>query len=130
MQNYAKVRGLTEFISMQNFHNAIYREEEREMIPYCNAHGIGIIPWGPLHAGDLARPLGQTTARTEQAKGGPFERPHSEVDKIIIGRVDELAKKKGWTTGQVALAWIDTKVSSPIVGLSSVSIRIIGDMEM
>ena len=98
------------------------------MIPYCNAHGIGIIPWGPLHAGDLARPLGQTTARTEQAKGGPFERPHSEVDKIVIGRVDELAKKKGWTTGQVALAWIDTKVSSPIVGVSSVSIRIIGDI--
>ena len=91
LQNIADKHGWHQFISMQNYHNLLYREEEREMIPYCNAHGIGIIPWGPLHAGDLARPLGQTTARTEQAKGGPFERPHSEVDKIIIGRVDERA---------------------------------------
>lgn len=90
------------------------------MIPYSKAHGIGLIPWGPLHAGDLARPLGQSTARSESTKGSPFERPHSEADKAIITRVDELAKKKGWTHGQVALAWIDTKVSSPIVGVSSV----------
>ena len=91
------------------------------MIPYCNAHGMGLIPWGPLHAGDLARSLGQATTRSEHTKGSPFERPHSDADKTIITRVEELAKKKGWTNGQVALAWIGKKVSSPIVGVSSVS---------
>ena len=94
------------------------------MIPYCNAHGIGLIPWGPLHAGDLARPLGSSTTRSESAKGSPFERIHSEADKVVLTRVEEVAKKKGWTMGQVSLAWIGEKVSSPIVGVSSVSVMV------
>ena len=91
------------------------------MIPYCNAHGIGLIPWGPLHAGDLARPVDATSARKEATKGSIYERKLKDVDVAIIGRVKEVAEKKGWTMGQVALAWIDKKVSSPIVGISSVS---------
>ena len=90
------------------------------MIPYCISHGIGVIPWGPLHAGDLARPIGQESARSEAFKNTPWENPHSEEDKVIIERVDELAKKKGWKNGQVALAWIKTKITSPIVGVSAV----------
>ena len=92
------------------------------MIPYCISHGIGIIPWGPLHSGDLARPIGQESARSEAFKNTPWENPHSAEDKVIIERVDELAKKKGWTNGQVALAWIKTKITSPIVGVSAVSL--------
>lgn len=90
------------------------------MIPYCNAHGIGLIPWGPLHAGDLARSLGTTSTRKESTKGTPFEKKFTAADKTIINRVEEVAKKKGWSMNQVALAWIDKKVSSPIVGISSV----------
>ena len=93
------------------------------MIPYCNAHGIGLIPWGPLAAGDLCRPFSETSTRKESAKGTPFERKFSDADKMIISRVEEIAKKRGWTMTQVALAWIDKKVSSPIVGCSSVSIE-------
>lgn len=90
------------------------------MIPYCNAHGIGLIPWGPLQGGDLAKAIGQDSTRKESAKGTPFEQKFSDADRSIISRVEELAKKKGWKMNEVALAWIDTKVSSPIVGCSSV----------
>ena len=96
--------------------------QEREMNPYCNTHGIGLIPWGPLHAGDLARPLGTTTVRKEGAKGTPLEKKLSEADETIVRRVEEVAKKKGWSMNQVALAWIGKKVSSPIVGISSVRV--------
>lgn len=86
------------------------------MNPYCNAHGIGLIPWGPLQAGDLARPIDIHTTRR-----ATNEKVYSEADKAIIVRVEEIAQKRGWTMSQVALAWIDKKVSSPIVGISSVS---------
>ena len=93
------------------------------MIPYCNAHGIGLIPWGPLQGGDLAKSIDQDSTRKDSAKGTPFEKKYSDADKAIISRVEELAKKKGWKMSEVALAWIATKVSSPIVGCSSVRMR-------
>lgn len=90
------------------------------MIPYCNAHGIGLIPWGPLQAGDLARPVTEQTARKESVKGTLIEKKFSEADKAVISRVEEISKKRGWKMSEVALAWAGTKVSSPIVGCSSV----------
>ena len=92
------------------------------MISYCNAHGIGLIPYSPLQGGDLSRPIAsnESTARQESVKGTPFEKQLSEADKAIIGRVEEVAKEKGWTMAQVALAWISKKVSSPIVGVTLV----------
>ena len=106
---------------MQNHYSLIYREEEREMIPYCNAAGVGLIPWGPLHAGDLARSYDQTSTRKEGKKGTPHDKTMSDADLETIDRVGEIAQKRGWTRGQVALAWIAKRVSSPIVGCSSVS---------
>lgn len=91
------------------------------MIPYCKAHGIGLIPWGPLQGGDLAKPADQSSTRKEMTKGTPFEKASSKEDLVIIGRVQELATKRGWKMSEVALAWVDSKVSSPIVGCSSVS---------
>jgi aryl-alcohol dehydrogenase-like predicted oxidoreductase len=95
------------------------------MIPYCHAHGIGLIPWGPLHAGDLARPLSQdvSTARSEGKKGTEDEKPMSEADREVVRRLEEVAGKKGsgWGMSSVALAWAGGKVTSPIVGVSSVS---------
>ena len=91
------------------------------MIPYCKAHGIGLIPWSPLHQGALAKPFSESSARKEATKGTPFEMPITDVDKTIISRVEEIAKKKGWKMSEVALAWIDKKVTSPIVGVNSVS---------
>ena len=91
------------------------------MNAYCNYHGVGLIPWGPLHGGDLARPLSvQTTSRAGSLKGTPFEKKYTDADEEIVKRVEEIAKKKGWKMSQVAVVWSRSKVSSPIVGISSV----------
>ncbi|KAL7008174.1 hypothetical protein EMMF5_002356 [Cystobasidiomycetes sp. EMM_F5] len=125
MQNCAEKNGWTKFISMQNHYSLLYREEEREVNAYCNYTGVGLIPWGPLAAGSLARPASDLskTARGEtkdkQHISGGSEHNHKAED-VIIGRVEELAKKHNCTMGQVALAWINKRVSSPIVGFSSV----------
>ena len=91
------------------------------MMAYCKFNGIGVVPWFPLHQGALARPLGSVdTARTNSSKGTPFAFNPSEADKEIIKRVEEVAKKRGVSMAKVALAWVAGKVSSPIVGISSV----------
>ena len=128
MQFCAEKHGWTKFISMQNHYSLLYREEEREMNRFCNETGVGLIPWSPLARGNLARPASSSgsTARSAADKSTPFNPamqyppPITEVDLTIIGRVEEIAKKKGWTMSQVALTWINTKVTSPIVGFSSV----------
>jgi aryl-alcohol dehydrogenase-like predicted oxidoreductase len=109
---------------MQNQYSLTYREEEREMNAYCNFAGIGLIPWGPLNAGMLARPVdGESTTRAESTKGTPFERKSVEWQNEIINRVEKVSKDKNWKMSQVALAWINEKVASPIVGFSSVSLH-------
>ena len=95
------------------------------MIPYCKAHGIGLIPWGPLQGGALAKSPDQSSARKDTAKGTPREKKFSKEDHEIVSRVQEVAKKRGWKMSEVALAWVDSKVSSPIVGCSSVSFALL-----
>jgi aryl-alcohol dehydrogenase-like predicted oxidoreductase len=119
MQNYAISKGLTPFISMQDFHNAIYREEEREMFPTLEHFGVGAIPWSPLASGFLTRPLGEQTKRSETDnyfKG--FKNSLQESDNEINRKVDEIAKKKGVKMAQVAVAYELSKsvIAAPIVG--------------
>ena len=90
------------------------------MIPYCKAHGIGIIPWAPLHSGALAKPAQAVSLRKDSMSGTPLVFKLTKEDSTIVDRVEEIAKKRGWKMGQVALAWIDTKVVSPIGGCSTV----------
>jgi len=120
MQNYAINNRLTPFISMQNHYNMIYREEEREMMPTLKHFGVGSIPWSPLARGLLTRPLG------EQTKRGDSDRMINgyskfDSDKDIVNRLEEIAKKKGASMAQIALAWVMQKegVSAPIVGTTS-----------
>lgn len=121
LQFAAEKHGWTKFVSMQNHYNLCYREEEREMIKFCHETGVGLIPWSPLHRGFLARPLdAPATTRVETTKTSPFAVKPTEADRQIIGRVQELAEKKGWKMSQVALAWIVKKGTVPIVGFSSV----------
>jgi len=125
MQFIAEKNGWTKFISMQNHYSLLYREEEREMNKFCNETGVGLIPWSPLARGHLARPLsefGKTPRSEMEASGRGFggSRTLSEASKQVINRVEEIAKKKGWTMSQVSLAWINARCASPIVGLSSV----------
>ncbi|KAJ7583406.1 NADP-dependent oxidoreductase domain-containing protein [Mycena floridula] len=110
----------TKFVSMQNEYSLLYREEEREMIPYCKFAGIGLIPWGPLQAGDLARPIGSSDSARIKNREESWGVKFSDADKTIIARVEEIAKQRDQTMAQVALAWVSAKVSSPIVGISSI----------
>ncbi|KZP01287.1 Aldo/keto reductase [Calocera viscosa TUFC12733] len=118
-QHVAEKNGWAKFVSMQNCYSLLYREEEREMNKYCDCIGVGLIPWGPLAHGHLARPLSETTLRQDSVKGTRYEASKTEADTEIISRVEKLAKEKGWTMGQVSQAWINTKVCSPIIGFSS-----------
>lgn len=124
LQNIAARNGWHKFISMQNYHNLIAREEEREMIPYCLDSGVGLIPWSPMARGALARPWGSRSTLRENTDGALkmlVRSRETESDKAIVDRVEELARKKGVSMAQIALAWsLSHERECPIVGLSSV----------
>ena len=115
-QAAAREHGGTRFVSMQNHYNLIYREEEREMLPLCEAQGVGVLPWSPLARGRLARPWGQDTNRSETDAFG--KTLYRDEDSVIVERVGDVAKRLGVSRAEVALAWLlhDARVSSPIVG--------------
>ncbi|KAK9243029.1 NADP-dependent oxidoreductase domain-containing protein [Lipomyces tetrasporus] len=115
LQHVAEKNRWAKFVSMQDQYNLLYREEEREVIPYCNLTGVGLIPWSPLAAGDLARPIAATSLRKE---GSDQSTDPAAVE--IINRVEKVAVEKGWLMTDVALAWILGKVASPIVGVNSI----------
>lgn len=106
LQNVAAINKWTKFISMQNHYSLLYREEEREMIPYCKATGVGLIPWSPLARGRLTRlpASGDQSIRASAEGSGANASAFTDVDKAIIGRVHEIAEKKGWSMATVALA--------------------------
>ncbi|KAH7412808.1 NADP-dependent oxidoreductase domain-containing protein [Cadophora sp. MPI-SDFR-AT-0126] len=114
MQFIAEKNGWTKFVSMQNYYNLLYREEEREMIRFCNDTGVGLIPYSPIAGGKLARPAGYDKSARSQM--GP---PLTDADLEIIKRVEEIAGKKGWKMSQVALAWLRSKGAVPINGFNS-----------
>ncbi|KAM7221758.1 oxidoreductase [Rhypophila decipiens] len=116
----AEKNGWTKFISMQNQYNLLYREEEREMNRFCNATGVGLVPWAPLCRGHLARRPDEA-GKTARSKGeAPGAHGTVEPDLSIIQRVVELADKHSWPISHVALAWINKRVTSPIIGFSSI----------
>jgi 1-deoxyxylulose-5-phosphate synthase len=112
--------GWARFISMQNFVNLIYREEEREMLPLCKAEGIGVIPWSPLARGRLARPWNaEGTNRSEKDRfGAHIYARVSSGDRQIIDEVGNIAARRNIPRAQVALAWLLQKpeITAPIVG--------------
>ncbi|KAL2149214.1 hypothetical protein VTH82DRAFT_8562 [Thermothelomyces myriococcoides] len=121
MQFCAERNGWTKFISMQNQYNLLYREEEREMNRFCNDTGVGLIPWAPLCRGHLARrpeQYGTTTRSKGEKENVPGAHGTVEPDLTIIKRVIEIADKHGWPMSHVALAWINKRVTSPIIGFS------------
>ena len=123
LQNIAEKHNWHKFISMQNYHNLIYREEEREMLPYCADTGIGCIPWSPIARGVLARPWGDRSTLREETDNflkSLIRARETEVDKAIVDRLEEVAKKKGVKMAQVATAWVlRREMVNPIIGLGS-----------
>jgi aryl-alcohol dehydrogenase (NADP+) len=136
----ADQHGWTRFVSMQNHYNLVYREEEREMIPFCLEEGIGVIPWSPLARGFLAgnrtrneieevmteeeqdTTLAVNPGITMRAKTDDFAHYlyYADNDFDVVENVKQVAEKRGVTPAQIALAWLLRKpgVTSPIIGAS------------
>jgi 1-deoxyxylulose-5-phosphate synthase len=116
-----RANGWATFISMQNYYNLLYREDEREMLRLCASEGIGVTPWSPLARGRLARPSSAENV-TERAKTDAFGKSlfvkTTDLDRPIIDRTNEIAKARGVSPAQVAMAWLLRKpaVTSPIFG--------------
>ena len=115
--------GAPRFVSMQNYYNLVYREEEREMLPLCRAEGIGVIPFSPLARGFVVgNRTKQDYGETVRAKTDEFSRRqyYSETDFKIVDRITEVARDRGVNNAQIALAWVlqQPGVTAPIVGAS------------
>lgn len=120
-QEVARKNGWTTFVSMQNYLNLLYREEEREMIPMCADQGVGLIPWSPLARGKLARPVGETSQRNEtDVTSHRLYAATEDADNQVINAVEKIAHARGVPMAQIGLAWVLSKpeVSAPIVGAS------------
>ncbi|RKP55835.1 aldo/keto reductase [Pararobbsia silviterrae] len=109
----------TRFVTMQNYVNLLYREEEREMLPLCAAEGIGVIPWSPLARGRLTRDWDTQSARSDTDAFGKTLYANTEhADRQVVEAVAEIAKARGIPRAQVALAWVLQKsvITAPIIG--------------
>ena len=117
----SRLNGWTQFVSMQDHLNLLYREEEREMLPFCEDQKIAVIPWSPLARGRLTRDWNESTSRSESDQvGKTLYNQAIESDKKIIDAVGALAKARGVPRAQIGIAWIAQKsaVTAPIVGAS------------
>ena len=128
LQLTAERHSWTKFVSMQNHYNLIYREEEREMNPYCTKSGVALTPWSPLARGILTGAYKGSfdDGSTTRSKGMDRKRTEGlyrgEMDFQIAARVVEVAKRLGHTPAQIAVAWLLNKpgVTAPVVGVSRV----------
>ena len=119
MLNTSERLGITRFATMQNHYNLVYREEEREMVPLCQAEGVGLLPWSPLARGLLA---GNRKAQTLRSKEDDYSKKlyTQEADDRVVDCVAQVAKDRGLPPAQIALAWLlqKSQVTAPIVGAS------------
>ncbi|MFI9550438.1 aldo/keto reductase [Nonomuraea endophytica] len=118
-QHVAEVNGWTKFVSMQPQYNLLYREEEREMLPLCRDQGVGVIPWGPLARGVLARPALAQAATTRSANDGRIPATYeTDSNRAILDRLIQVAAERELPPAQVALAWLmhQPGLTAPIVG--------------
>jgi len=126
MQFIARERGWTRFVSMQNHYNLAYREEEREMIPFCRDQGVGLIPWSPLARGFLAgtRKRGEKTAETSRGSTDELLQAYygQDADFDVLEALSAVAGQRGVKNAEVAYAWLLSRpgVTAPIVGASKV----------
>jgi aryl-alcohol dehydrogenase-like predicted oxidoreductase len=119
-QYTADLNGWTRFVSMQNHYNLVYREEEREMIPFCIDQGVGVLPWSPLARGLLAgardRAGGATTTRSTS---DPFASElYNADDYAVVDAVEAIAAARGVPPARISLAWLLSRpgVTAPIFG--------------
>ena len=114
----AEKEGFAKFISVQGHYNLIFREEEREMVPFCEEENIALTPYSALASGRLSRKPGEKdTKRAAEDAYAKFKYDATaQQDSVIINRAAELAQRHGVSMTEVSLAWLLTKVASPVVG--------------
>jgi aryl-alcohol dehydrogenase (NADP+) len=120
----AEKMGMTKFVSMQNFYNLVYREEEREMLPLCHDAGVGVIPWSPLARGFLGRSHAKALEKqsTRAKSDNILDMAFDDADVETLSRVEEIGKKRGKNNAQIATAWLLAKgITAPIIGASKMS---------
>ena len=115
--NLAEQEGFAKFVSVQSHYNLIFREEEREMAPFCREENIAMTPYSSLAGGRLSKHPGETSKRLQedsyaQLKYGGM----ADQDAPILRRVAELADQRGVSMTEISLAWLLTKVTAPVVG--------------
>ena len=117
-QHVAALHGWTRFVSMQPQYNLLYREDEREMLPFCADQGVAVLPWSPLARGRLSRAWGDTTFRNEH--DDRMKVLYDDGDKAVVDRVSELSARLGVPQAQLALAWVRRHpvVTAPIIGVT------------
>ena len=113
----AEREGFPKFVSVQNHMNLLFREDEREVAPCCAEEGIALTPYSALASGRLSRKPGETSKRFEEDSYAKFKYDATaDADELVIERVAEIAAARGVTMTEVSLAWLLTKVASPVVG--------------
>ncbi|MDM7891038.1 aldo/keto reductase [Curtobacterium caseinilyticum] len=121
MQHAAELHGWTKFVSMQDQYNLLEREEEREMHPFAQATGVGVIPWSPLARGKVTRPWdaqGSGSRSGTDEFGKTLYRQDEDANRAIVDAVQQVAEARGASMAQIALAWVAGKpaVTAPIIG--------------
>ena len=118
----AEREGFAKFVSIQGHYNLIFREEEREMAKLCDEDNIAMTPYSALAGGRLAKHPGETSKRLEEDSYAKLKYDATaEQDNAIIRRVAKLAEKRGVSMTEIALAWLLTKVTAPVVGATKLS---------
>lgn len=125
MLHASEVKGWSKFVSMQNYYNLLYREEEREMFPLCEDQQIATMPWSPLARGKLTRDWDDDSSARGQSDRliGLLYKRTEDADRAVVEAVAKVAEGRGVPRAQVALAWMLSKshVTTPIVGASKAS---------
>lgn len=113
----AEREGFAKFVSVQGHYNLIFREEEREMVPYCREENIALTPYSALAGGRLSKRPGETSKRLQEDSYAhlKYDAAHDQ-DAPILQRVAALADRRGVTMTEIALAWLLTRVTAPVVG--------------
>ena len=118
----ADKEGFARFVSVQGHYNLIFREEEREMAPYCREENIAMTPYSALAGGRLSKHPGETSRRLREDSYARFKYDAAQdQDAPILDRVAELAERRGVSMTEIALAWLLTKVTAPVVGATKLS---------
>ena len=118
----AEKEGFAKFVSIQGHYNLIFREEEREMVPFCREENIALTPYSSLAGGKLSKRPGETSKRQKEDEYAHFKYDATaQQDDAVIRRVMEIADKREVFMTEVALAWLISKVTSPVVGATKMN---------